>query len=124
MKVDAVYGDLRRAIFNLVENGVKYVSSSRGTDGKLEVSVRSEGERILILVEDNGPGVNEEERDLIFERFRRGDSHRARNRSSAGGYGLGLSISRKIAEREGGSLELSEPRLGGASFTMTLPKGH
>ena len=124
LKVDAVYGDLRRAIFNLVENGVKYVSSSRGTDGKLEVSVRSEGERILILVEDNGPGVNEEERDLIFERFRRGDSHRARNRSSAGGYGLGLSISRKIAEREGGSLELSEPRLGGASFTMTLPKGH
>lgn len=124
LKVDAVYSDLRRAIFNLVENGVKYVSSSRATDGKLEVSIRSEGERMLILVEDNGPGVNEEERDMIFERFRRGDSHRARNRSSAGGYGLGLSISRKIAEREGGSLELSEPRLGGASFTMTLPKRH
>jgi two-component system phosphate regulon sensor histidine kinase PhoR len=73
-------------------------------------------------VDDNGPGVTDEERDVIFERFRRGDSHRARSRSSAGGYGLGLSISRKIAEREGGSLELGGSSLGGASFIMTLPK--
>ena len=73
-------------------------------------------------MDDNGPGVTEEDRDIIFEKFRRGDSHRARSRSSAGGYGLGLSISRKISEREGGSLELGRSSLGGASFIMTLPK--
>ncbi len=122
LKIPGVYGDLRRALFNLVENGAKYVSSSRATGGRLEVTLRSDGDKIRIMVEDNGPGVSEEEKDIIFERFRRGDTHRARNRSSAGGYGLGLSISRKIAERDGGSLELSEPRLGGATFVMTLPK--
>lgn len=122
IKINTVYGDLRRAVFNLVENGVKYVSSFRDTDGRIEISVKEDGNKIIISVDDNGPGVTEEERDIIFERFRRGDSHRARSRSSAGGYGLGLSISRKIAEREGGSLELGGSPLGGASFIMTLPK--
>ncbi|MGI6431623.1 MAG: sensor histidine kinase [Synergistaceae bacterium] len=120
--INTVYGDLRRALFNLVENGVKYVSSYREADGRVEVRVRQDDGRIQVVVDDNGPGVTDEERDVIFERFRRGDSHRARSRSSAGGYGLGLSISRKIAEREGGSLELGGSSLGGASFIMTLPK--
>ncbi|MGD9666884.1 MAG: ATP-binding protein [Synergistaceae bacterium] len=120
--VRTVYGDLRRALFNLVENGVKYVSSSRETEGRVEITVKEDDHHIHILVDDNGPGVTEEDRDIIFERFRRGDSHRARSRSSAGGYGLGLSISRKISEREGGSLELGRSSLGGASFIMTLPK--
>jgi two-component system phosphate regulon sensor histidine kinase PhoR len=116
-----VYADLRRALFNLVENGVKYVSSFRDMDGKVEVTVRENKNEILISVDDNGPGITNEEKDVIFERFRRGDTHRARNRSSTGGYGLGLSISRKIAEREGGSLELGVSSMGGSSFTMTLP---
>ncbi len=120
--IRTVYGDLRRALFNLVENGVKYVSSSRETAGRVEITVKEDDHHIYILVDDNGPGVTEEDRDIIFERFRRGDSHRARSRSSAGGYGLGLSISRKISEREGGSLELCRSSLGGASFIMTLPK--
>ena len=116
-----VYADLRRALFNLVENGVKYVSSFRDMDGKVEVTVRENKNEILISVDDNGPGITNEEKDVIFERFRRGDTHRARNRSSTGGYGLGLSISRKIAEREGGSLVLGVSSMGGSSFTMTLP---
>ena len=120
--ISTVYGDLRRALFNLVENGVKYVSSSREIAGRVEVTVKQDDDHIRIIVDDNGPGVTDEERDIIFERFRRGDTHRARSRSSAGGYGLGLSISRKIAEREGGSLELGRSSLGGASFIMTLPK--
>jgi len=120
--VRTVYGDLRRALFNLVENGVKYVASSREAGGRVEITVKEDDHHIHILVDDNGPGVTEEDRDIIFERFRRGDSHRARSRSSAGGYGLGLSISRKISEREGGSLELGRSSLGGASFIITLPK--
>lgn len=122
LALTGVYSDLRRAISNLVENGIKYVSSVRESGGRVEIRVEDTGNSLRISVDDNGPGVPEEEREIIFERFRRGDSHRARSRASSGGYGLGLSISRRIAEREGGSLEIEESELGGASFVMTLPK--
>ncbi len=122
LALKGVYSDLRRAISNLVENGIKYVSSVRESGGRVEIRVEDTGNSLKISVDDNGPGVPEEEREIIFERFRRGDSHRARSRASSGGYGLGLSISRRIAEREGGSLEIEESELGGASFVMTLPK--
>ena len=116
------FQDLRRALFNLVENGVKYVASFKGSGGRVQVSVADGGDKWLLTVDDNGPGVPEAERDKIFERFTRGDSHRARNKDSGGGYGLGLAISRRTAERLGGSLELGESKLGGAAFVMKLPK--
>ena len=75
-----------------------------------------------LTVDDNGPGVAENERKLIFERFRRGYSHRARGRKKIGGYGLGLSISRRIIERHGGTRELGESELGGTAFVIRLPK--
>lgn len=122
LSYSGVYGDIRRALLNLVENGVKYVSSARDQGGRVDITVGDSTEALRISVDDNGPGVPEEERELIFERFRRGDHHRARRGSSFGGYGLGLSISRRIAEREGGSLEIEGSGLGGASFIMTLPR--
>ena len=115
------YDDLRRALFNLLENSVKYVASIRNTGGRVDFSVNHTERELEIRVDDNGPGVHDVDADVIFERFRRGDSHRARNSKGTGGYGLGLSISRRIAERHGGSLELVKSKLGGASFLMTLP---
>lgn len=115
------YGDLRRAVFNLLENGVKYVSSVKKSGGSVAFSIKDSGVCWEILVEDDGPGVPEAERDAIFERFRRGDQHRARG-AKTGGYGLGLSISRRIAERHGGKLAATDSALGGAAFLMTLPK--
>ena len=114
--------DLSRALQNLVENGVKYVSAFRTEGGRVRVSVEDGGEMWLVTVDDNGPGVPDEEKQKIFERFTRGDSHRARDKNSTGGYGLGLAISRRTAERLGGSLELGESKLGGAAFVMKLPK--
>lgn len=116
------YNDIRRAILNLLENGVKYVAASGETNGKINIGISERKDMWEISVDDNGPGVPETERNLIFECFRRGDTHRARNGVTTGGYGLGLSISRRIAERHGGSLQLADSKIGGASFVMKLPK--
>ncbi|MEG1799449.1 MAG: HAMP domain-containing sensor histidine kinase, partial [Synergistaceae bacterium] len=116
------YDDIRRALFNLMENSVKYVSSFRKDGGRINLSAADTGQEFEIIVDDNGPGIPEGNETIIFERFRRGDHARARNGKGPGGYGLGLSISRRIAERHGGKLELAESKLGGASFKLTLPK--
>jgi signal transduction histidine kinase len=72
-----------------------------------------------VLVHDHGPGVPEQERELIFERFRRGAGS-----GGQGGFGLGLAIGRELAVRMGGSLELLEDAPsgeGGARFALRLP---
>ena len=116
------YDDIKRALFNLLENSVKYVSSFRSEGGIVMFEAADCGSEWEITVDDNGPGIPEGSESIIFERFRRGDHARARNGKVPGGYGLGLSISRRIAERHGGSLTLVESKLGGAAFKFTLPK--
>ena len=116
------YDDIKRALFNLLENSVKYVSSFRSEGGIVRFEAADCGSEWEITVDDNGPGIPEGSESIIFERFRRGDHARARNGKVPGGYGLGLSISRRIAERHGGSLTLVESKLGGAAFKFTLPK--
>ena len=106
-----------------MENAHKYIGLGGGEVGHIKVSVEDAGSSWRITVDDDGPGVHDMDKEIIFERFRRGDGHRARGKEKKnGGYGLGLSISRRIAERHGGSLELGESRLGGAAFVITLPK--
>jgi len=72
---------------------------------------------VAVEVLDRGPGVPDEEREHIFERF-----HRGRSAGSASGFGLGLAIGRELAERMNGRLELSDPPAGsGACFVLRLP---
>lgn len=121
--VNGLYGELRRALLNLMENAHKYIELSGGETGQIKVTISDCGSTWKITVDDNGPGVLEADKEIIFERFRRGDGHRSRGSGKkSGGYGLGLSISRRIAERHGGELTLGESALGGAAFVMTLPK--
>jgi signal transduction histidine kinase len=69
-----------------------------------------------VAVADRGPGVDDHDRELIFERFHRGSAQ-----SGSGGFGLGLAIGRELAERMGGSLELRNPADGaGARFVLAL----
>ena len=107
---------LRRALFNLVENAVKY-----GADGGHVVLAASFQERnVLIRVEDDGPGIPEEHREKIFEPFYRVDKSRSR---AMGGAGLGLPMTRAILERHGGTIWLEERPGGGCCFCAALPTG-
>jgi len=107
-------GSLRRALLNLVENGVKYTPAG----GRVEVSVAAAAGEAVIAVEDTGPGIDPRDAGRIFEPFVRLDA--ARDRES-GGSGLGLAIARSIVVAHRGTLEVERPALGGARFTIRLP---
>ncbi len=102
-----------RVVRILLDNAMRYAPEGQ------PVSVRSlaTGGEVAVAVTDRGPGIPEEEREHVFERF-----HRGRSATSASGFGLGLAIGRELAERMGGQLDLAEPPAGsGACFVLTLP---
>jgi two-component system sensor histidine kinase KdpD len=102
-----------RILNNLIENALRYSPP----ESRVDVSVRREEDRIAFAVADRGPGIAPEERERIFEPFFRS----ATSAPDAGRAGLGLSIARRLAEIQGGSLD-HEPRPGGGSvFTLRLP---
>jgi signal transduction histidine kinase len=78
------------------------------------ISVRVDGEKAVLSVSDDGPGVPASERERIFERFTRLDASRDR---STGGTGLGLAISREIVAAHGGTITVED----GARFVVQLP---
>jgi two-component system sensor histidine kinase KdpD len=102
-----------RVLVNLLENAHKYAPP--GTP--VELAVRRDADRLLFEVADRGPGIPPAEAEQVFSPF-----YRARGaQPDAGGVGLGLSISRRLAEAQGGSLAY-EPRPGGGSvFRFALP---
>jgi two-component system OmpR family sensor kinase len=103
---------LGRALSNLLRNAQKYAA------GTIQVLARREGAWVTIAVEDDGPGIPEDERERIFEPFYRLD--RSRDRAT-GGFGLGLSIVRKAVQLQGGSVQVEPSALGGARFVVRLP---
>ncbi len=103
---------LARALSNLLRNAQKYAAAT------IRLSAAREAGRLIIAVEDDGPGIPEEERERIFEPFYRLD--RSRDRAT-GGFGLGLAIARKAVLLHGGNLTVEQSALGGARFTLTLP---
>jgi signal transduction histidine kinase len=102
---------LRRAISNLIENAVKY-------GGGAEVTLTAEGERIVIAIEDHGPGIPRSEREKVFEPFYR---IKASRNSETGGVGLGLAVARSIAREHGGDIVLVARNGGGLSARLELP---
>ena len=105
---------LRQILINLAGNAVKY--TDRGGVG-LRVS-RGPDHRIVFSVEDTGPGVPVEQRAAIFEEFERGDGSAT---ALHGGAGLGLAISRALAERMGGDLTLARSDTTGSTFQLSCP---
>ena len=114
--------DLARAAQNVLENAVKYVHERFGPEegGRIDVSLQPGEGRYFLLVRDNGVGITEESAARIFERFSRGDSHRARGRWGKGGYGLGLAIAKRIVAGYGGDIRLLRSD-DGATFEIELP---
>jgi signal transduction histidine kinase len=86
----------------------------------VEVSLVEADEIVTLVVADDGPGVPEQQRERIFERFVRLDESR---HTDSGGAGLGLAIARDIARDHGGDIEVGERDGGGARFVVTLPAG-
>ena len=115
----AVMGDQRRlhqVIFNLVSNAVKY--STEG--GSIQIRVKQEKHKAVLIVEDQGIGMAEEELPLIFERFYRTDLSRSRK---TGGAGIGLAIVKAIVQAHQGTVTVTSKVGYGSRFTVTLPAG-
>jgi signal transduction histidine kinase len=104
-------GSVARILRILLDNAVRV--SPQG--GEVRVELRGDPAPALSVV-DQGPGVPSEERELIFERFKRG-----RDTGGQAGFGLGLAIGRELAARMGGELVLEDPDGPGARFTLRLP---
>ena len=102
--------EIHQVIYNLTENALKY--SSRGT---VQVTLKKEGPVVVLSVEDQGPGIPEEDLSRIFDRFFRVDKARSR---AAGGTGLGLSIVSDTVKRRGGTVQAENRPEGGAVFTV------
>jgi len=100
-------GALFQAIRNLVENSITHTAF--GTI--VEIAVGSDGS---VVVRDEGPGIPAEQRDLIFQRFWRGD------RRSSGSAGLGLSIVARVVKAHGGSISVADAPVRGLAFSIKL----
>ena len=110
----ATRDEIHQIIYNLTDNAVKYTPSG----STVQVSLFREGDQVVLMVEDNGAGIPEEDLPRIFERFYRVDKARSR---AAGGTGLGLAIVRDTVEKRGGTVEAANRPGGGAVFTVRWP---
>lgn len=110
---------IEQVITNLMTNAIRYgrprgvvrIGTRLGTR-----AVREEEARVIVSVEDDGPGIPEDDRERLFAPYVRGAG-----RSRAGGLGIGLAICRRICESHGGSIRVDGGELGGARFTFELP---
>jgi two-component system OmpR family sensor kinase len=103
--------ELHEAISNLVENALKYAPES-----PVDVTVRVDGGDAVVTVTDRGPGLCEDERARVFERFYRGE-----NRTDAEGFGLGLAIAKRAVERAGGTIGVRSAPGDGSTFEIRIP---
>jgi two-component system phosphate regulon sensor histidine kinase PhoR len=106
---------LEQAIFNLLDNALKYGVKP---DLKVWVSARRSGSDLVLEVKDNGPGIPLTDQPHIFERFYRVHKDRSRD---AGGTGLGLSIVKHTIQAHGGTVSLDSSPGAGSTFTIRLP---
>lgn len=105
---------LEQAIRNLVDNARRHAA------GRIALSCMRDGATAVLIVDDDGPGIADDHREAVFERFTRLDAARA---SQQGGAGLGLAIVADIAAAHGGTVVVDASPLGGARFVLRLPLG-
>ena len=105
---------LYRAVYNLVENAIKY----NRPNGSVTVSVKEKNGQAMILVKDTGIGISPENQKKIFDPFFRVDKSRSR---AMGGAGLGLALVDSIAQEHGGSVKVLESNEKGSIIALMLP---
>ena len=105
---------LYRAVYNLVENAIKY----NCPDGSVTVEIRQENQRVLLMVKDTGIGIPPEDQEKIFDPFFRVDKSRSR---AMGGAGLGLAMVDAIAKEHGGQVKVLSSNKTGSTIALMLP---
>jgi heavy metal sensor kinase len=103
---------LRGLLYILLDNALKFTPAG----GTVGVEVGADGGHTRLVVSDTGPGIGEADLPRIFDRF-----HRAGRPVEGGGFGLGLSIAKAVAESHGGCIEVDSPPGAGSQFTVILP---
>ncbi|HUC14535.1 MAG TPA: HAMP domain-containing sensor histidine kinase [Acidimicrobiales bacterium] len=102
---------LDRLVSVLLDNACRYANDK----GQVDVTVSANGERVVLVVDDSGPGISESDRQRIFQRF-----HRAS--AEPGGAGLGLSIADAVVRATGGDCTVTTAPLGGARIAVSWPR--
>ena len=102
---------LKRSFENIIQNGLTY-------GNKVNVNVQKGNNRALILIEDDGPGIPEDQYKNVFKPFFRLDKSRSLNKS---GVGLGLAIVEDIINSHGGNIQLGKSSLKGLLVKISLP---
>ena len=105
---------LYRALYNLVENAIRY----NNEEGSVSITLETRGQEGVIIIADTGVGIAPEQRELIFEPFYRVNKSRSRE---FGGAGIGLSLVKTILKRHGASITVSENNPQGSVFTIRIP---
>lgn len=105
---------IRRCLGNLIENALRY-------GGNASIILGETDSTVVITIQDSGPGIPDDQLESVFAPFYRLDTSRNRNH---GGVGLGLSIARDMARKQGGDIALRNARGGGLIATLSLPKHH
>ena len=114
LNITGSYVLLYRAVYNLVENAIKY----NRPNGSVTVSVREKSGQAMILVKDTGIGISPENQKKIFDPFFRVDKSRSR---AMGGAGLGLALVDSIAKEHGGTVNVLESSETGSTIALMLP---
>ena len=109
--------NLQQVVVNLLDNAIKYTAEG----GRVTVTCSGAGQEYALSIMDTGGGIPADLQPRIFERFFRADKARSRAENDGGGAGLGLSISRWIAEAHHGRLELTRSDSIGSTFTAYFP---
>ena len=116
IKIIADAEQLRRVIYNITNNSMKYMDK---TKAKINLRVKDVGDFIQVEIEDNGKGIAAKDLPSIFDRFYRTDASR---NSSTGGSGIGLSIVKKIIEEHGGKIWATSREGTGTTMYFVLRK--
>ncbi len=103
-----------QVLVNLLSNAVKHAPA----DSQVEVSAEREGAMMAIAIRDHGPGIPAQKVDFIFEPFTQLDGSDTRR---IAGTGLGLTIARALAEKQGGTIRVASREGEGATFTLAIP---
>ena len=103
----------QQAVGNIIDNAIKFTPRA----GKIELWAECRDTRLSIVVDDSGPGIPQDQREQVFDRFYQVKEGSGRS----DGLGLGLAISAKVIAAHGGNVTVADSPLGGARFVLELP---